>query len=298
MTLGAMQNYSVYPAIFDALTVNHILSLGFDSNVQKLVAMAGGSLDPALIAEVSRENEIKISTGDIATFLAGVSHVNGELVTSTGEIQYQQRADGGAYKNTSEHVTLNSTRGILLPRTISSSQDAQEVAALEFSYIPFRVGTNAPFVVNVNQALTGVPAVIASYKQGPIEYENTLLKDVQDSSTDFGLTFEHFRGSGDIAASTGSITKREPKMEFGARNLELANAIGGGLKGMTNGITQYYRNTLYADASNNHIAISLAAGTYEVTSISGSGDKSVDKKVTVTGTGQFSIDLAAAIPSA
>lgn len=297
MTLGAMQNYGIYPAVFDSLTVNHMLSLGLSTNIQKLVAMAGGSVNPILIAEVARENEIRMSTGDIGTVLTAVSAINGLLVTTSGEIQYQQRADGGVYKTTSEHVTLNSTRGILLPRTISSSQDSQQAAALEISYIPFRVGSNAPFVVNVNQSLVGSPAVNVLYKQGPIVFENTLLVDIQDMSTDFGLTFEHWRGSGDIAATTGSITKREPKMEFTGRNLELLNSIGGGLVGMTNGITQYYRRIGYADGTNNHIAISFSAGTYEVTDVTGQGENSADQKVTVMGVGTVSIDLAAAIPT-
>ncbi|QDV50853.1 hypothetical protein [Gimesia fumaroli] len=297
MTLGAMQNYVIYPAVFDSLTVNHMLSIGFSSNIQKLIAMAGGSPDPALIAEVARENEIRMSTGDIGTVLTAVSPTNALLVTSSGEIQFQQRADGGTYKTTAEHVTLNSTRGMLLPRTISSSQDSQEAASLELSYIPFRVGSNAPFVVNVDQTLTGAPAVNVLYKQGPIVFENTLLLDIQDMSTDFGLTFNHWRGSGDIAATTGSITKREPKMEFTGRNLKLLNSIGGGLVGMTNGITQYYRRIGYADASNNHIAITFSSGVYEVTDVSGQGENSVDQKVTVSGVGTISVSLTSAIPS-
>lgn len=297
MTIGAMQNFVIYPAIFDLLTVNHMLNLEFSSNIQKLVAMAGGSLDPQLIAEVSRENEIQLTTGDIATVLSSVSPINGLLVESSGEIQYQKRADGGAYSTLAEHVTLNSTRGMLIPRTISSSQDSQEAASLVFSYFPFRVGANAPFIVNTGQSLTGVPAVNLLYKQGPVVFENTLLADIQDSNTDFGITFEQFRGSGDIAATTGAITKREPKLEFTARNLELMSVIGGGLVGMTNGVTQYYRRIGFGDNTNNHIAISFAAGVYEVESISGQGENSVDKKVTVSGVNTISVDLAAAIPT-
>lgn len=296
MTLGAMQNYVIYPAIFDTLTVNHMLALEFSTNIQKLVAMAGGSLDPALIAEVSRENEVQLTTGDIATVLSAVSPINGLLVESSGEIQYQKRADGGAYSILNDHITLNSTRGMLIPRTISSSQDSQEAASLVFSYFPFRVGVNAPFIVNAGQSLSGVPVVNLLYKQGPVLFENTLLRDIQDSSTDFGITFEQFRGSGDIAASTGAITKREPKLEFTARNLELMSAIGGGLVGMTNGITQYYRRIGFGDDTNNHIAITFTAGVYEVGSISGQGENSVDKKVTVTGVNTIAVDLTATIP--
>lgn len=295
--LGQMQNYSVFPAVFDGLTINHMLSLGFTTNIQKLIAMAGGSVDPALIAEVARENEIRMSTGDIGTVLGSVSPTNGLAVTSSGEIQYQRRQSGGVFSTLSEHVTLNSTKGILIPRTISSSQDSQEGAALEISYIPLRVGSNAPFVVNVAQSLTGAPAVNSLYKQGPIIFENNYLADIQDSMTDFGITFEHWRGSGDIAAADGSITKREPKMEFTGRNLELLNVIGGGLVGMTNGITQYYRAVGFGDGTNNHIAISFSAGVYEVTDVSGQKENSVDQKVTVTGTGTISVTVGAAIPT-
>lgn len=297
MTLGEMQNYTIFPAIFDALTVNHMIGLDFSSNIQKLIAMAGGSVDPAFIAEVVQENEIQLTSGDIATILTTVSPTNGKLVTTTGEIQYQQCEDGGVHKSTADHVTLNSTRGMLIPRSISSSQDAQDAAAMVFSYFPLRVGSNAPFVVNVGQSLTGSPAVNAVYKQGPVVYENTLLKDIQDASTDFGITYEPWRGSGDVSASHGSITKREPKMEFSGRNLALLNAIGTGLKGMTNGITQYYRRIGYGDATNNHIAASFSAGTYEVTNVSGQGTNKVDKKITVTGVGTISLSLATSIPT-
>lgn len=297
MSLGQMQNYSIFPAVFDGLTINHMLSLGFSTNIQKLIAMAGGSVDPALIAEVARENEIRMRTGDIGTVLSSVSPTNGLAITSSGEIQYQKRLSGGVFSEDPEHVTLNSTKGILIPRTISSSQDSNEAASLELSYIPLRVGSNAPFVVNVGQSLTGAPAVNTLYKQGPIIFENTYLADIQDSTTDFGITFEHWRGSGDIAAADGSITKREPKMEFTGRNLQFLNAVGGGLVGMTNGITQYYRAVGLGDATNNHIAISFSAGVYEVTDVSGQGEKSVDQKVTVTGTGTISVTVGAAIPT-
>jgi len=297
MSLGAMQNYGVYPAVFDGLTINHMLSVGFTTNVQKLIARAGGSIDPKLIAEVARENEIRMTTGDIGTVLTSVSIINGLLVTTSGEIQYQKRKDGGAFVTTAEHVTLNSTRGMLLPRTITSSQDSQEAAALELSYIPFRVGSNAPFIVNVGESLTGSPAVNLLYKQGPVVFEGTTLFDIQDSMTDFGLTFEQWRGSGETAATTGSITLREPKMEFTARNLELLGSLGGGLTGMTTGITQYYRRDGYADNSGNHIAISFSAGTYEITDVTGQGEKSVDQKVTVMGVGQAAITIGTTIPT-
>lgn len=297
MTLGVMQNFGIFPAVFDSLTINHMLSLGFTTNIQNLIARAGGSVDPALIAEVARENEIRMTTGDIGTVLGSVSATNGLAVTSSGEIQYQKRQSGGVFTTLSEHVTLNSTKGMLIPRTINSSQDSQEAATLEISYIPLRVGTNAPFIANVSQSLTGTPGVNTLYKQGPIVFENTTLFDIQDSMTDFGITFEHWRGSGSTAAADGSITKREPKMEFTGRNLELLNSIGGGLVGMTNGITQYYRRLGYADNSSSHIAISFSAGTYEISDVSGQGQNSVDQKVTVMGTGTISVDVASTIPT-
>lgn len=297
MALGAMQNYVIYPAVFDALTINHMLSVGFSSNVQKLIARAGGSVDPAAVIEVARENEIRMRTGDIATVLSAVSAVNGLLVTSTGEIQFQQRADGGTYKTTSEHVTLNSTKGLLLPQSISASQDAQDAAGLEISYVPYRVGVNAPIIVNVNQSLVGAPAISTVYKLGPIVFENTRLSDIQDMSTNFGLTHKHWRGSGDVAAATGSIELRDPTMEFSGRNLELAKSIGGGAIQITNGITQYYRRAGYADNTSNHIAISLSGGTYEVTDLDGQGEQSVNQRVMVTGAGQISVSLGATIPT-
>ena len=297
MSLGDMRNYGIYPAVFDGLTINHMMSVGFSNKVQKMIVRAGGSVDPALIAEVVRENEIRMSTGDIGTVLGSVSVTNGLLVTSTGEIQFQQRKSGGVYLSTAEHVTLNSTRGMLIPNSISSTQDSQEGAALEISYMPFRVGSNAPFIVNVDQSLASAPGVNAVYKQGPVVFENTLLKDIQESRTDFGIGFVPWRGSGDIAAADGAIETRDPKMEFTARNLKLLNAIGGGLVGMTSGITQYYRRVGLGDGTNNHIAISFSAGTYEVTDVTGQGEKSVDQKVEVTGVGTIAIDLAAQIPT-
>ncbi|QDT26799.1 hypothetical protein Enr10x_21090 [Gimesia panareensis] len=297
MTLGVMQNFGIFPAVFDGLTINHMLSLGFSTNIQQLISRAGGSVDPALIAEIARENEIRLTTGDIGTVLGSVSPTNGLAVTTSGEIQYQKRQSGGVFTTSSEHVTLNSTKGMLIPRTINSSQDSQEAATLELSYIPLRVGTNAPFIVNVNQSLTGVPGVNTLYKQGPIVFEDTTLFDIQDSTTDFGITFEHWRGSGATAAADGSITKREPKMEFTGRNLELLNSIGGGLVGMTEGITQYYRQIGYTDNAGAHIAISFSAGTYEISDVSGQGQNSVDQKVTVMGTGTISVTVGASIPT-
>ncbi|QDT95552.1 hypothetical protein [Gimesia aquarii] len=297
MTIGEMQNYEVYPAVFDLLTVNHINSIDLSSNVQKLVAKAGGSVDVGRIAEVIRENEVQITSGDIGTILSNVSVTTGLKVETNARIQYQQREDGGVYKTTAEHVTINGTKGILIPRTISSSQDSQQGATIVLSFIPLRVGSNAPLIVNVNQSLSSVPAINTLYKQGPILFEGTLLKDIQDSQTDFGITFDQWRGSGDVAAERGSISDRQRKLEFTGRNLELSSLITLGAIPISSGITQYYRQIGFGDNEAQHIAITFTAGTYEVTSITGQTGSNADLKVMASGALSISVSTASTIPT-
>lgn len=299
MALNSHLRFGSYPAIFDALTVNHIRNVQPSLNMTRSIIYPGGSVDPAIIAEAFEDPSVRISTGDLGVVLAAVSLLNGLAIETTGEIQYQQRADGSTFQGNGFHLTLNSTRGFLVVERISASQDAPTGAELSLMYWALREGSNAPFVVNASQNLTGSPGAAALYKIGPVVFEGTTLRGVQSVSLDTGIKYETKRDSGEVAADVGSIVQRAPRMEISGTNAELAASVGFGAATATSaGIVIYFRKVDSAADSGEHIAISLGEGSqYALEEIPCDNEKDADVKLVVTGAGTFTVDLAADLPA-
>lgn len=283
MALTAHQRFVGYPAIFGALTIPDVQNVSPSSGVQKLTAMASGSVDPSIVAEIYRESNCSLTAVNLGAILAAVDLVNGLYVEATSQIQYRARAVGGTFQGGANHISLTSSLSFLHVEGISARQGDTNAVGLTLKHIPLYDGVNAPYVVNLNQPLVGTPSIGAVYKLGPVVLEGTKLRGVQSSQFQTGITFQTKGGDGALAPSVGSITKRQGTMNVDCDNIELTWNIGLGSTPIQNGITMYLQKVGVAPNVAQHVALTITGGLYEVTEVPAGGEQDANCRLVVTG---------------
>lgn len=298
MAVTDFERFSIYPAIFDALTIPDVVNVTPSAAIQKMVVTPGGALDPGKIALVSLDPVVTLSAVGLGAVLTAVSPTLGLAINSLAKIQFQARADGGAFQSGSNHVTISSPKGMLIPESIQAQQDDQSPALIQLKYYGLKSGSNPPMQVNVGQALGGVPAVGAVSKLGPVVIDGVILGGVQRSQVNFGLTYQTKRANGDTAPSVGSIMKRAATGEITADNMSLANAADFDLVVCASGITLYFLRADQLPGSAVHLAVTFPAGsTYELAEVPGQGDQDAETRLMITAAGPLSISTTAVYPS-
>jgi hypothetical protein len=284
--------YSSFPAKFDNLLIRDVTDVRPSVNLQKIVAMAGGSVDPGLIAEVSREPAVDLSALDIGLILASVPIETGMVIGTAAKIQYQARSDGGTLDSGSNHITLSTAKGFLHIDSMEARQDDQAGAKLAMKFWALVTGSNAPLIVNISQALTSTPLVSALYKLGPVTFEGSILGGVQSVSVKTGMEYKPFRAGGQYAAGEGFVRKRAPTIEIETTNIAIVNSIGFGIIGITAGTTVGFAKMGVPLVTAAHVLCGLSAGSYEITDAGVSGEGDAMAKITITGAGALLTALA------
>lgn len=287
--------FSSFPAKFDSLLIRNVLNVNPSANVKKIIAHAGGSVDPGLIAEQYREPTVDITACDLGTILAACSPVSGLAIGTSALIQYQLRSDGGTFDGSSNHVTLSTAKGFLHPDTISAKQDEDKGAEISLKFWPLCTSTNPPLIVNVSQALTSTPNVASLYRLGPVSFEGDVLGGVQSASVKCGIDYKPIRAGGQVGAFNGYIRKRSPTFEFETTHQRILSSIGFGISAISTGCTIGFQLIGTALASSAHVLFTASAGSYEVTDAGVSAEGDAMAKVTVTVTGTLSVSTAAAL---
>lgn len=297
MSLTAIERFSTFPAIFDAVTLTDVVNVTPSAEIKKIVATPGGSLDPGKIAGIARDPVVALSCLNLAQ-LANISPILGLACSSSVKIQFQQRADGGAFQSGSNHVTMTSAKGMLLPESIQAQQDDQSPALLQLKYYGLKSGSTPAMAINLSQALTGTPAVAKIFKLGPVVIDGVILGGVQRSQVNFGLQYTTKRANGDTDPSVGSIVKRSATAEISAANISLANAADFDLIACATSIVVYFLDANELPASNAHIAITFPAGsTYELADVPAQGEQDAETRLMITAKGSVSVSTTAPYPT-
>lgn len=303
MSLTTQELFGIYPAIFDSLTISHVSSVEPQHNVQKMVVVPGGSVDPAVVAEINRKPMVNLTAHDLAAILTAVSPTLGLSVSSAWKIQYQQKADGGTFTGSGANVLLSGSKGKLLVDSISAQQDQQDPVDCLLKFYALWDGSTVdgnsdplPISVSTAQNLTGSPSVGAIYKLGCVVYEGSKLGGVQSAKVTFGVGYNTTSADGEKAARIGTVDLRSPTFEADVHNLSLLSTNGHGLKQASSGMSIYFRRIGYTDASSSHLKLTLGGGAYETTPNGVSKEGKAVTKLMMTGTGTITVDTAAAMP--
>ena len=295
--MGTPQLFEIYPAILDAVTLNQLDSVEPSPGVEELIAMAGGAIDPQVIAMAFAEPTLKISSRDLASVLAGVSPATGLAVSSQAKFQYERRLSGGIYQGDGNHVTLTSTLGQAWIEEFGCDQDAKEGADVSLSYAALYDGTNLPLVVNTGANLSGTPAANAVHALGPVVLEGAQLPGVTKVRVKTGNQYRVKRADGDLFARVGSIVKRGFTIEIECLNLTALATLGAFKYALSSGITCYFQKAVpgggrVAYGTSQHISVNVTAGTYTIAGISGSKGEDALTRITVMAAGSTSVAIS------
>lgn len=299
--MGTPQLHDVYPARFNSFSLNQIDNESFTSGIEALIAMAGGSVDPALDAIAKMDNRWKFTSRDLATVLANVNIVNGLEITAGAKLQFQRRLHAGTFASGTSHVSLSSPIGFLFISEFGFEQSSKEGGDMSLEYVCAFDGTNDPCSVNVSQALVGTPTVNSVHGLGPVALEGAQIQGVTKWRCKTGIEVMIEPSDGEAASRIVAINKRMQTLEIEALNLTILSTIGVGKFPISSGCTAYGQKVLAGGhhvswASGVHIAASISQGTYTVEEISGSKGQNANTKITVLATNNnLSINPASTI---
>jgi len=275
--------FTTYPAKFDNTVIPDVVSVSPSAAVQKMVLTPGGSISPALVAEVSQDPSAGLTVLDLKSMLALCGFQSALYVSTAGLIQFQQRALGGIFQGNGYHVRMTSPAGLLYMESSRAQQDEQSAAAVAMKYQALGTTSTRPFTVATGQNLLGTPSIARAYKMGPVVFEGSQLGGVQSSQVSSGLGCQTKRGDGRTWAITGSLTKAGPTAEIGLDNLELAGTVGFGTMAISAGTSIYFKQVGYADNASAHIKFTFNEGMYEISEMPASGEGDASAKLMITG---------------
>jgi hypothetical protein len=270
-----MSRFSIY-----TVTLNNTVPLpqvdGWTLNpgTRRSPVIPGGLVDPTHVGIAGAAPTITVTTRDLAAYIAGVSVSAGLSCTATSTFVYQERADGGTFvaAATNTHETLTCAKGFIYPTTLTASQDDNDGASLESTFVPLWNGTVQPVVWNTGQAISGitVPSFGSRFFLGPVYHAGAEVTGVTNVTIDFGIEYVAKGFSGSPYPTMGSIVTRQPSIRFTVAKVDAAaalttifgSAISTGIvvylqKGVTSG-------TRVAAATAQHCKITAASGDWSL----------------------------------
>lgn len=306
MSISETQLFSPYPSVFGSLVIPDTIDTDVAAGVQQMAEKAAGTIDIQMRALSVLEQMVTINCLNLG-HLATVSPTNGLPISATSKIQYRRREHGGSSPfASSNHITLVSAKGALLPESVKAGQDDNNAARLALRFYALWDGSTVDGSGNplplqvIAQALANSPAIAAMYKLGPTTIAGTVLGANQSATVNFGLGYKPTRGNGETVAREGAIYTRVPEIMVEPKNLDVVKDLTGvGMVQLNGTVTQYFRNTSYGPAASQHASFSLVNPTIELGNISASPDEDPKTGLIIRANegGQIVISLTATIPS-
>ncbi len=271
MDLTQPKRFGIWPAIFDAFTLNNLESVDPDSAVQVAAEKAGGESVTSFSHVESSNPTVGFKSRDIREVLNALNPTTaarGLVVSSSALIQYLKRTT----PTTADHVTLSGTKGFLYVADFGAQHKSK--ADISLQYVALRNGGNKPLVVNVDQNLSGLPFINSSFGLGPVKFEGVQLRNVKGWRLRTGINYVVSEGDGEISPDEGTVDDASFVLEVDCDQIEVAQSANfpEGAP-ITVGITAYLRRqkqgtTVYDNSDPQHIAVSHNAGTYYTQSLS------------------------------
>lgn len=300
-----MSRYSLYP--FSCAT--GAVSLAFRQldrfnlavNAQQASIIPGGALDVACTSMSNAAPMIEMTTRDLLTFFTAVSP-SGVLPFTSGVGRAQKRDDGGAFLTDASHEVYNIAKGVIVPGSISASQDDQEGANLNFAAEILYDGTNLPIVRATGQtfATAPTPACISRYYLGPAFIDTVQIPNIEQVSIEFGVNYQAKGFNGSPYPVEGSIISRTPTISLTSTAMAIDAAMSMFLRQLGGDFRCFFQRSLdgsdrVAAGTASHVKISATGGTWGTESISTQGNEDGTVTLRVTPNSALSVSVASII---
>lgn len=262
----------VYDVILGSNTVRQVLKSDYQPNLEDVVGMASGAVDPSEVMAGKAEPQATFETSDLAGFLAALSISAGAHVSAgTITIPWNKRAQGGSFAGAGANSRINGTHGLIVPTRISCGQDDEAAIAAAMVHFYSTDGFAAAATISNSQNLAAT-AFTGQYTLGPAKVNGTALGELLSIAVNPGITVEVKRHNGGNYPTLVHITQRRPTIDLTFEDISEIPAIG--FAAMTSAAVWFRKRSsvgFVADATEQHVKFSFTDGLVIPQGISASG---------------------------
>lgn len=250
--------------------ISQVEEFSIDPRLQEALKSSDGQVDPTYVAVIAQDPRLMFRTSKLATFLALSSSgifTGGIPIDADGshvglQAWFQKLAEGGTRSAGSTHLLMTVKKGLLLPRALRASQND---AGIELEVVTVWDGTNAPVIIQNNQALTGSPSYSEMFVAGPATINGSTLSGVTDLVIDPGLREIVKASDGQVYPTYAAIESRQPMIEITTLDTTILSTYGLSGTAISSSTKFYLRKvaegaTRVADATAEHISFTVTEG--------------------------------------
>lgn len=265
-------------------TIESIVSSTTNGNVTMLKSHGSADVAPLFIGAGTENNEIRFSTNDLKSLLITEDvGVLGKVLDSASNQYWKLVPEAGRNARTdTTHTRCTINQGVVYWDTITLRNN--DFATVDVVMVASYDGTNRPIVATGSVALpTSELSPAVFYGVGPIQINGTLVEKIQEVTISSGMTAEPKFADNIPWPWRINLRMVEPTVTIVTETIAHLPSIGlsGGALNGTTGLALYGRkfvnNTAsgaqrVADATEEHLKITIPSGTYRVDTTSASGN--------------------------
>lgn len=267
-----------------------LTDVSISEGLQEVLAHGAGAVDPSFMSLLSIEPVISVTATELTKILAvfgndGLCIGSAQTYTDV-QFYFVQLGKCAPRLGSTNHIKVTMNEGLIIPTTLTASQGQTATLGLEFhaSYD----GTNAPLSFATSQALPATAAISQQFTLGPVKINGTELLGVQQTTVNWGINLAKEKGAGQVYPTFIGITQRQPSIEVRTKKLTSISTFG--LTGTAQGATDsviYFRKqsangTLVADATSEHISVTIDDGIITVPTTGSQNNQTGDSTVKIT----------------
>lgn len=263
--------FTLYAVKVGTTVLAGINARSFRQQGNVLVPVTDGGPDPTVAVLESQTPIIEFTTLDFDAALTALGALGTDLADLTGGvILYFAKMGPVARTGAGTHITLTATAGFICLSRISAVEG--QPASLSFMvYAQSSDGFAAPWTKAINGSLATIATPLGKiYTIGPAVLNGTALNRTKGIDLDMSVQAVQDRDGGKPYPTFVCLQQRTPKVTL--RHVEAAFAVPATfssavffLRACINGTTPA------ADASEEHVKLTLAAGVYDEDGINNSG---------------------------
>jgi len=280
--------FALYDGKFDVSGTSWLLSqnrsMSVQANVEVFKGFYSGGVTPQFVSVLQAEPRVQIQTGDLSTLLTKISLTAGYYMTGSSIVlPFQERAVGGTFASTSN--TLSMTRAFGHIASIEAQQGQAAVASLEL--IPLWDGSTLPIVISTGVTLDA-QAFNNEYSLGPAKIGSAALPGLISVTVNPGFRVNLTKHQGNAYTREAFIQIVEPSITWTIEGTGMQSTLTNLFKAISSTAIQYLRKrtaggTYVADATSEHIALTLTGGMTVTDTTEASGQENGTISITAHG---------------
>ena len=276
-----------YDAYLGAVQIKQVRRSGFTSGGQILRARASGSPVTSAMFGKMADPKFSFETSDIAGVLAGISLTSG-LSVSGGSLvlPYNKRANGGTFAGAGANFELAATDALTVIQQISAQQDGDGAMATLETTLLSADGLSDPVTATGGSTLSS-ESFNLEFAMGPVTVNGSQVPAIVGFTVTPGLTLLTKRYNGGIFPTQVFIQTIDPTIQITFEDFDALATYGPFFTELSSVVCFLRKRAdggvFVADATAEHIALSMGAGMSVNDNLGADGQNSGQAVLTLQG---------------